>query len=202
MLASECGTALPYARFIISNFFSRKLFGSSLDTYLKRHTRVNALWNAPPLTSPTPFPVVVYTHGQSSLPEKNTWLCEEMASHGFAVAAVYHDDESKYHPGPLERRQMDIYFCIECLTQLSANTNLPAELAPSATNPFAARLALGPSGGVAVVGHSFGATSVLLACAQRASDKLFECEKEGATKSRVSPIVFGAALDAWYVACD
>ncbi len=109
---------------------------------------------------------------------------------------MYHSDESKHFPGPMDRRQTDLYYCIQCLTQLSANTHLPLELTAT-LNPFAQRLAV--SGGVAVIGHSFGGTSVLLACAQRTSDKQFECEQPNQLKSQCAPIVFGAALDAWYV---
>jgi predicted dienelactone hydrolase len=52
----------------------------------------HALAGLPLATNETSYPVVVYSHGHGSHRQNNTGLAEELASRGFVVVAMDHDD--------------------------------------------------------------------------------------------------------------
>ena len=60
------------------------------------------------------YPLVVVSHGYSNQPAAMTWITENLASKGYVVAAIHHDDppitdQSKV-PEPIVRRPLDIAF--------------------------------------------------------------------------------------------
>lgn len=61
-----------------------------------------------------PYPLVVVSHGYSNAPAAMTWITENLASKGFVVAAIHHDDppitDKKEFSEPVVRRPLDIAF--------------------------------------------------------------------------------------------
>jgi predicted dienelactone hydrolase len=99
--------------------------------------------------SGTQLPLVIVSHGYSNDPAAMTWLTENLASKGYVVAAICHDDppitDRTRFAQPLMRRPLDIAFVAQSLqTQLAANQWVDAS-----------RLAL--------VGYSMGGYGVLTA---------------------------------------
>ena len=50
----------------------------------------NAVWDAPVLVSGVQYPILIYTHGDTSWRHTNIYLLEELASHGYVVASIDH----------------------------------------------------------------------------------------------------------------
>jgi predicted dienelactone hydrolase len=76
--------------------------------------------------SGTQLPLVIVSHGYSNDPAAMTWLTENLASKGYVVAAIHHDDppitDRTRFAQPLMRRPLDIAFVAQSLqTQLAAN---------------------------------------------------------------------------------
>jgi predicted dienelactone hydrolase len=97
----------------------------------------------------TGYPLVVVSHGYSNDPAAMTWLTENLASKGYVVAAIHHDDppitdRSKFI-GPLLRRPLDIAFVTRELQRTLGAERL---IDPSLT---------------ALVGYSMGGYGVLTA---------------------------------------
>ncbi len=106
-----------------------------------------AVRNAPPAGSA--HPLVVVSHGYSNSTAAMTWLTENLASKGYVVAAIEHDDppitdRSKY-PQLLLRRPLDIAYITGALQQALAAERL---IDPDKT---------------ALVGYSMGGYGVLTA---------------------------------------
>ena len=51
---------------------------------------VPALWQAVPLQSSTPYPVIIFSHGIGGNRTTYTTMCLELASQGFVVVALEH----------------------------------------------------------------------------------------------------------------
>ncbi|MHB1870019.1 MAG: alpha/beta hydrolase family protein [Steroidobacteraceae bacterium] len=96
-----------------------------------------------------PYPLVIVSHGYSNAPAAMTWITENLASKGFVVAAIHHDDppitDKKGFPEPFLRRPLDIAFVA---------TNLQATLA--------AKHWIDPNR-TALIGYSMGGYGVLTA---------------------------------------
>ena len=95
------------------------------------------------------FPLVVVSHGYSNDPAAMTWLTENLASKGYVVAAIHHDDppitdRSKFI-GPLLRRPLDIAYVTRNLQRMLGAEEL---IDPSLT---------------ALIGYSMGGYGVLTA---------------------------------------
>jgi len=122
-----------------------------------------SILNAPMRTNEAPYPVVIYSHGYSSTRALNTEKAEELASHGYIVAAMDHIDcyasifpNGKVVPGiysaggyteaiglrVLPDRVKDVRFVLDELTRLNRDDPL-----------FVGRLDLARAG---VMGHSAG----------------------------------------------
>jgi predicted dienelactone hydrolase len=106
-----------------------------------------AVRNAPP--AGTAYPLVVVSHGYSNSTAAMTWLTENLASKGYVVAAIEHDDppitdRSKY-PQLLLRRPLDIAYITGTLQQTLAARHL---IDPART---------------ALIGYSMGGYGVLTA---------------------------------------
>jgi len=106
-----------------------------------------AVRDAPP--SGTSLPLVIVSHGYSNDPAAMTWLTENLASKGYVVAAIRHDDppitDRTRFPQPLMRRPLDIAFAARELQRTLAADHLVD----------AARTAL--------IGYSMGGYGVLTA---------------------------------------
>ena len=55
-----------------------------------RYAKSNAFHNAPVAREAEGFPVLIFSHGWSGFREQNTYQVEELASHGYVVAAISH----------------------------------------------------------------------------------------------------------------
>jgi predicted dienelactone hydrolase len=106
-----------------------------------------AVRDAPP--SGTRWPLIIVSHGYSNDPAAMTWLTENLASKGYVVAAIRHDDppitDRTRFVQPLMRRPLDIAFVAQALQSTLAADRL---VDPSRT---------------ALVGFSMGGYGVLTA---------------------------------------
>jgi predicted dienelactone hydrolase len=106
-----------------------------------------AVRNAPP--SAASLPLVIVSHGYSNDPAAMTWLSENLASKGYVVAAIRHDDppitDRTRFPQLLLRRPLDIAFVARTLQRTLAADHL---VDPART---------------ALVGYSMGGYGVLTA---------------------------------------
>jgi predicted dienelactone hydrolase len=94
-------------------------------------------------------PLVVVSHGYSNVPAAMTWLTENLASKGYVVAAIRHEDppitDKAKFAQPLLRRPLDVAYVTEALKGILAREHL-----------------IDPSR-VALVGYSMGGYGVLTA---------------------------------------
>ena len=106
-----------------------------------------AVRDAPP--SGAAHPLVIVSHGYSNDPNAMTWLTENLASKGYVVAAIHHDDppitDRTRFAEPLMRRPLDIAFVARSLQSTLAADGL---VDPTRT---------------ALVGYSMGGYGVLTA---------------------------------------
>jgi predicted dienelactone hydrolase len=63
---------------------------SSDEVSLARVVETHAVSNAPPSMAPTTFPVLILSPGSGGIPALYTSFCEDLASHGYFVAAIDH----------------------------------------------------------------------------------------------------------------
>ena len=72
----------------------------------------------------TGHPLVIVSHGYSNDPNAMTWLTENLASKGYVVAAIHHEDppitDRTRLAEPLMRRPLDIAFVAQTLQKLLA----------------------------------------------------------------------------------
>ena len=118
-----------------------------------------AVRNAPP--AGTAHPLVVVSHGYSNSTVAMTWLTENLASKGYVVAAIEHDDppitDRSQYPQLLLRRPLDIAYVTGALQEALAAEHL---IDPAKT---------------ALIGYSMGGYGVLTAAGEpyptRTADK-------------------------------
>ena len=81
------------------------------------------------------YPLVIFSHGYSNAPAVMTWLTENLASKGYVVAAVHHEDPDPYVVSAEKRsvpnfnRPVDIAFVAATLRRDLGTLIDPAELA-------------------------------------------------------------------------
>src|SRR5665213_2496845 len=106
-----------------------------------------AVRDAPP--SGSHLPLVIVSHGYSNDPAAMSWLTENLASKGYVVAAIHHEDppitDRTRFAGPLMRRPLDIAFVAKTLQESLAAEGL---VDPART---------------ALIGYSMGGYGVLTA---------------------------------------
>jgi predicted dienelactone hydrolase len=72
-------------------------------------------------------PLVIVSHGYSNDPNAMTWLTENLASKGYVVAAIHHEDppitDRTRFAEPLMRRPLDIAFVAQTLQSMLAKDN-------------------------------------------------------------------------------
>jgi predicted dienelactone hydrolase len=109
------------------------------------------LGGAPPAAAPAAFPLVVFSHGNTSFAEQSHFLTTFLASHGFVVAAPDHTGNTFTAGDP----PADIFH----LRPLDVSAVLDHLLGAEAPEALAERL----SDATAVAGHSFGGYTALAA---------------------------------------
>ena len=71
-----------------------------------------------------PFPLIIVSHGYSNAPAAMTWITENLASKGYVVAAIHHDDPPITNAAefvePVLRRPLDIAFVASMLQRTLA----------------------------------------------------------------------------------
>jgi hypothetical protein len=55
-----------------------------------KYVKANAFWEALPLASDEPFPLLIFSHGWEGFKEQNIYQVEELASHGYVVVGINH----------------------------------------------------------------------------------------------------------------
>ena len=104
-----------------------------------------AVRNAPTVRGS--YPLIIVSHGYSNVPVALSWLTENLASKGYVVAAIRHEDpmigDRSTFAGPLLRRPLDIAFVAR---ELSALLGADGTVDPTR---------------VALVGYSMGGYGVL-----------------------------------------
>ena len=83
----------------------------------------------------TSHPLVILSHGYSNAPASMTWLTENLASKGYVVAGIHHEDPNPYvisaerRAVPNFNRPLDIVFVVQQLKALLGTQIDPASIA-------------------------------------------------------------------------
>jgi predicted dienelactone hydrolase len=136
----------------------------------------HALLNAAPDVSDAPYPLVVFSHGNGAFPARNAYIPEHLASFGFVVIA----------PDHAEHWYLEADTFRELLT---AEVDRPHDIvktldyAEGLTGPNGVFEALIDMEQVAVMGHSFGGWTALVAGGARFDLKAYDvlCNESGST---------------------
>jgi predicted dienelactone hydrolase len=99
--------------------------------------------------SGTGLSLVIVSHGYSNAPASMTWLTENLASKGYVVAAIHHDDPNPY--------------VVSAAVRNAPNFNRPRDIAFVAAQLKAQLGALIDSDRIALIGYSQGGYGVLTA---------------------------------------
>ena len=110
-------------------------------------------------TLPGSHPLVILSHGYSNPSVALSWLAENLASKGFVVAAIRHEDpdisDRSKVAGPALRRPLDIAFVAE---QMASHSPVPCDVSRIALIGYS----MGGYGVLAAGGASFEASSPLV----------------------------------------
>ena len=155
------------------------------------------------------FPLIIVSHGYSGAPAAMTWLTENLASKGYVVAAIHHNDpnisDGTQFAQPVLRRPLDIAFVVHTLqARAKAGDPVLADADPART---------------ALIGYSMGGYGVLTVAGAGLSPQgfigrappggYFEPYMRGAAKAgdlgieglravvAIAPAGGGAGMNAW-----
>jgi predicted dienelactone hydrolase len=93
--ATRTGMTAPYMRNGMEEALSFARLAKLGDAYNGlEFVKTHAVLDAPPASTPSRFPVIVFSHGYTGLPSSHTALAEDLASHGWAVLHVIHPYEA------------------------------------------------------------------------------------------------------------
>ncbi len=113
--------------------YSASLFGEPPRPPVRFKVRGLAISNAAP--AGRGYPLVILSHGYSNAPAVMTWLTENLASKGYVVAAIHHEDPNPYiisaehRAAPNYNRPVDIAFVAGALREQLGALIDPAQLA-------------------------------------------------------------------------
>jgi predicted dienelactone hydrolase len=179
------GEAAPYLSHLdlLAPVLSERLdFPAFFLQHIER-VQTHALLNAPPVSDDGPLPVLVFAHGINSLRVQSTFLMEELASHGYVVAAVDHTygaTATVFPDGRVALYNPDVFDDSTPTTLAQSRTRLVQQWAADmaleletlaawhdadGSGLFTGRLALDEVG---VFGHSTGAGATVEFCARNA----------------------------------
>jgi len=156
-----------------------------LTSHIWSLTKCHSVYGVPLSGQLKKYPILYYSHGQGSLPEKNTAIAEDLASHGYIVCSAYHRDFEKQWPGPVHRRQSEVRDVLDMLEIMNIDKDTPIGpnvvpgngMSPSREGikgMFFGKLDLDK--GVGVWGHSFGGmASIFLASDNVITDAVDSC---------------------------
>ena len=149
---------------------------SDADLLLLRSVRAHSVADAKPSARPLMFPIILFSPGAESIPALYSSFCEELASHGYIVAALDHpyDDAVvlladgrvvegsrmpsdgqavlSYERQRVTVRAQDAVFALNQLTRVERG---------EIQSPFKGRLDLARTG---IFGHSIGGVTAVEAC--------------------------------------
>lgn len=113
----------------------------------------HALENAAPNLDDGPYPLVIYSHGFGNQRLGSLYLVEHLASYGFVVMAVDHEDNPGVQPAPMYR------------SQISRTDDITREIdyAEWLTSEDGDLTGLIDMENIGVTGHSFGGFASLIA---------------------------------------
>jgi len=167
------------------------------------------LINADPRTDKTrTFPVVVFSHGLGGCMEMYTQLCQQIASHGFLVFALEHEDgsgayaetnlgDSIFYKRPDDSpysRQKVLNFRRSFLHQRTKEVSDVVDAVfnrPEATCPELQKILKSADldKGVALVGHSFGGSTMVM--------QAQEYQSQSTSNLKLTQINSLSILDPW-----
>jgi predicted dienelactone hydrolase len=113
--------------------YSASLYGEPPKPSVRFSVRGLAVSNA--AAAGRGYPLVILSHGYSNAPAVMTWLTENLASKGYVVAAIHHEDPNPYvisaekRAAPNYNRPVDIAFVAGALRQQLGGLIDPARLA-------------------------------------------------------------------------
>ncbi len=116
-------------------------------------------FDAPPVSTAGPFPLVVYSHGSGGLRYVSAFLTEALAARGFVVVAVDHTGNTAldaFAKTTLPRKEILRLRPVDIRAEIATMTSAD----PS--NPFAGSV---DATRIGLVGHSAGSTGVLMTAA-------------------------------------
>ncbi|XP_071432733.1 platelet-activating factor acetylhydrolase 2, cytoplasmic isoform X2 [Pithys albifrons albifrons] len=146
----------------------RRRWCSALLSIAIGSCRVPVSWNGPFKPHSSGYPLIIFSHGLGAFRTLYSSICTELASWGFVVAALEHRDHSA----------ATTYFCT---AEAGREEWIPFQQVPQGQKEFYFRNKQGNIDltKVAVMGHSFGGVTAVLALVKEPS---FRC---------------AVALDAW-----
>lgn len=155
------------------------------------------------------FPLVILSHGYSNAPEAMSWLGENLASKGYVVAAIGHNDpdisDRTRFAEPMLRRPLDIAFVAQTL-QARARAGAPGLVGADPTRMALIGYSMGGYGSLIVAGGGLdpqgalvrGVPGGLLAAYARGGPKQAELNVPG-LKAVVAIAPAGVRFGAWGV---
>jgi len=199
-----------------------QIFGEApwLKSHIIHFTKCRARYGAPLSRLLERWPIIVYEHAEDAVPEKNTALCERLASRGYVVFSIYNSD-SGHKEEQWRRRQTNLKHLLRRIGAINTHKNIPLGVKlpgsryfrPSSSPTIIEKLGEGSnflaerldvSRGVGLLGHSLGGTTTMLACTMGPQSLFHKPDADGESALprgdecdvSVPLIACGVALDA------